>query len=123
MAWRADPATCAAGHGGDGFIKFRDIEELSSEDLAEAVLQAAANKRFARAMLIADTCQAGTLFEGVWGLNIPNARIITVGSSKRDENSLAVAGDSFLGVPTLDRFTHALGAAALKPAIWPPRPR
>ena len=86
------------------------MEELSSEDLASAVQQAAANTRFARAMLIADTCQAGTLFEGVWELDIPRASVITVGSSRRNENSLAVPGDMHLGTPTLDRFTHALGA-------------
>lgn len=51
------------GHGGDGFLKFHDKEELASEDLAVALRSAEAAGRFGEVLLLLDTCQAATLTE------------------------------------------------------------
>ena len=45
------------GHGGDGFLKFADREELTAGQLAAAVAAA----RFRRLLLAVDTCQAASL--------------------------------------------------------------
>ena len=54
--------TCRAqvyltGHGGNGFLKFQDREELTAGQLAAAVARA----RFRRLLLAVDTCQAASL--------------------------------------------------------------
>lgn len=51
------------GHGGDGFLKFHDREELAAEDLATALSVAEAASRFGEALIVLDTCQAATLTE------------------------------------------------------------
>ena len=51
------------GHGGDGFLKFHDREELAAEDLATALSLAEAAERFSEALVVLDTCQAATLTE------------------------------------------------------------
>jgi hypothetical protein len=53
------------GHGGDGFLKFHDKEELSYADVAAALADAFALGRFGRAVLVADTCQAATVADAV----------------------------------------------------------
>ncbi len=45
------------GHGGNGFLKFQDREELSAARLAAAVGRA----RFRRLLIAVDTCQAASL--------------------------------------------------------------
>lgn len=45
------------GHGGNGFLKFQDREELTAGQLAAAT----ARTRFRRLLLAVDTCQAASL--------------------------------------------------------------
>jgi glycosylphosphatidylinositol transamidase (GPIT) subunit GPI8 len=45
------------GHGGDGFLKFNDYEEVSSHDIADAVEQMHQQRRYNEMLLIVDTCQ------------------------------------------------------------------
>ncbi len=45
------------GHGGNGFLKFQDREELTAARLAGAIARA----RFRRLLLVLDTCQAASL--------------------------------------------------------------
>ena len=49
------------GHGGDTFFKFRDEVELTAGELASALVLARLKGRFARAVLVIDTCQASTM--------------------------------------------------------------
>lgn len=65
------------GHGGDGFLKFHDQDELLEADLAAAVAQMHASKRYGRLLIMLDTCQAATMYRSV---KVPNW--IGVASSK-----------------------------------------
>ena len=54
------------GHGGDGFLKFSDKEELSSEDLASALAEARASGRFVIVMIIVVKCCNSISHRGSW---------------------------------------------------------
>ena len=49
------------GHGGDGFLKFLDHEELGAEDLAAGIQEMWDKRRYRRLLVVAETCQAETL--------------------------------------------------------------
>lgn len=53
------------GHGGDGFLKFHDKEELSYAEFASSLADAHAVGRFGKTLVIADTCQAATVGDGI----------------------------------------------------------
>jgi len=53
------------GHGGNGFLKFHDFEEMSYPELAASLFDARASGRFGRALVIADTCQAESIGYGI----------------------------------------------------------
>jgi glycosylphosphatidylinositol transamidase (GPIT) subunit GPI8 len=53
------------GHGGNGFLKFHDFEEMSYPELAAALFDARARGRFGKALVIADTCQAESIGFGL----------------------------------------------------------
>ena len=89
-----------SGHGGDEFLKFRDIEEISSQDLGFAFEEMESKKRYNEILLIVDTCQASTL-----GNSINSPRIITIGSSGKGENSYAYESVPELGIAVIDRFS------------------
>ena len=91
------------GHGGDGFLKFSDKEELASHDLAKALEAARLAGRFASALAVFDTCQAATL-----GEPIISPGVVVLSSSLRAENSYAAGFDSSLGLALADGFTRAL---------------
>ena len=44
-----------SGHGGDGFLKFRDSEEMSSLDIAETLEQMHQKRRYKEILYITDT--------------------------------------------------------------------
>ncbi len=59
---------CCVGHGGDGFLKFQDHEEISSAELADAFQQMWQKKRFATMQCTVEYClllyrQYCTLFD------------------------------------------------------------
>jgi glycosylphosphatidylinositol transamidase (GPIT) subunit GPI8 len=89
------------GHGGDGFFKFQDIQEL--EALFFAQLIASLEGRFAKLLILLDTCQAATM-----GSYITTPGVFFLGSSKQGENSYALHVHEKLGVAVVDRFTYAL---------------
>lgn len=90
------------GHGGDEFLKFQDFEEIASQDIADAIQEMHVKKRYHELFFMVDTCQAGTLANS---LTSPN--VVTIGSSKRDQNSYAHSADMTVGVSLIDRFTSA----------------
>lgn len=89
------------GHGGDGFLKFQDFEELQSHDLADAVKQMKEKHRFKELLIMVDTCQASTLFA-----QLQSPGVLTIGSSMKGENSYSHHLDSDVGVSVVDRFTY-----------------
>lgn len=91
-----------SGHGGNGFFKFRDIDELSSHSLASSIESMYRNRRYRKLLLVIDTCQASTMGEFI---HSPNVTIIA--SSQQGENSYAHNAHEELGVALIDRFSYA----------------
>ncbi|PFH31171.1 peptidase c13 family protein [Besnoitia besnoiti] len=90
-----------SGHGGEGFLKFQDWEEITTVDLGDAIAQMKAQKRFKRMLVIAETCQGSTLLDG-----ISTPGVLGMASSKLKENSYSHHADGVLGVAVIDRWTY-----------------
>jgi phosphatidylinositol glycan class K len=88
------------GHGGDQFFKFQDEEELTAQDIANMLEELYRRKKFGKALVIADTCQAFTLFDKV---QTPN--VWALGTSLRGENAYAHHSDKQLGLSVIERWT------------------
>ncbi|XP_002166023.1 GPI-anchor transamidase [Hydra vulgaris] len=91
------------GHGGDGFLKFQESEEISSIELADAFHQMFEKGRYNELLLLADTCQAASLYKDIYSPNI-----LAAASSRVGEDSLSHHDDATLGVPIIDRWTYYL---------------
>lgn len=89
------------GHGGEDFLKFQDAEEIASHDIADALAQMHAKKRYNELLFMIDTCQANTMFSKFYSPNV-----IAVGSSELDESSYSHHSDVEIGVAVVDRFTY-----------------
>ena len=74
-----------SGHGGDGFLKFQDSEEISDLELADVIEQMWQKKRYNQILFMIDTCQAQSMF-----LKIYSPNVVSIGSSKVGEDSLSV---------------------------------
>lgn len=90
------------GHGGDGFLKFADHEEMSSVDLADAIHTAHSQRRYNELLFVADTCQASTLAAA---LRSPG--VVALSSSSLGEPSWSAQPDGGVGLTLIDRFTRA----------------
>ncbi|XP_077986599.1 GPI-anchor transamidase-like [Glandiceps talaboti] len=91
------------GHGGDGFLKFQDAEEISSIELADAFEQMWQKRRYHEILYIIDTCQAVSMYQKFYSPNI-----VAAGSSQVGEDSLSHHVDPAIGVYIIDRFTYYL---------------
>ncbi|VUZ53034.1 unnamed protein product [Hymenolepis diminuta] len=89
------------GHGGNGFLKFQDDNELSSVELADVINQMWLRRRYNEILLITDSCQAESMGSMVYSPNV-----ITVGSSKIGEDSFAHHFDTTIGVFVADRYSY-----------------
>ncbi|XP_028408342.1 GPI-anchor transamidase-like [Dendronephthya gigantea] len=89
------------GHGGDGFLKFQDSEEISNIELADAFEQMWQKERYHEIFFMVDTCQAGSMHQQFYSPNI-----LAVGSSKVGEDSLSHHSDPEIGVYVVDRYTY-----------------
>lgn len=89
------------GHGGDGFLKFQDNEEIGSRDLGDAIGQMWEKRRYGRMLVMVDTCQANTLYQDIW-----SPGVLATGSSELGENSYSHHSDMDIGVAVIDSFTH-----------------
>jgi glycosylphosphatidylinositol transamidase (GPIT) subunit GPI8 len=92
------------GHGGDQFFKFQDHEEIMANQIAETLQQMHVSKMYKEILLVADTCQAFTLSDGIVKRQIPN--VIVVGSSLRGQSSYAHSSDRTLGLSVIEKYTH-----------------
>lgn len=91
------------GHGGEGFLKFHDQQELTASDLGDALLQMWLQGRYGEALILVDTCQASTL-----NTELRSPGVIAAGSSGLGENSYSRDTDFQLGLSLVDRFTFAV---------------
>ena len=89
------------GHGGDGFLKFQDSEEITAVELADAFEQMYQKRRYNEILLISETCQAESM-----GMKLYSPNILSIGSSKVGEDSLSHHGDPTIGVYVVDRYTY-----------------
>ncbi|XP_015439752.1 PREDICTED: putative GPI-anchor transamidase [Dufourea novaeangliae] len=89
------------GHGGNGFLKFQDSEEITSQELGDALEQMWQKRRYHEILFIVDTCQASSMYEKFYSPNI-----LAVGSSLVGEDSLSHHLDPAIGVYIIDRYTY-----------------
>ncbi|KAJ1608782.1 glycosylphosphatidylinositol transamidase [Cryptosporidium canis] len=89
------------GHGGDGFLKFQDFEEMTSLELSNAIREMKAQKRFNKMFIISETCQASTLHN-----HLDFENVYAIGCSNLGQSSYSKHFKSEIGVATIDRFTH-----------------
>ncbi len=78
------------GHGGNGFLKFQDLEELTAARLAGAVGRA----RFRRLLLVLDTCQAASLAAALAAPGVAAMASSAVGASQPSSWRPGVAAQS-----------------------------
>lgn len=88
------------GHGGDGFLKFQDSEEITSQELADAIEQMWQKRRYHEIFFMIDTCQAASMYERFYSPNI-----LAMASSLVGEDSLSHHVDPAIGVYIIDRYT------------------
>ncbi|XP_033313513.1 uncharacterized protein LOC117212668 [Bombus bifarius] len=89
------------GHGGNGFLKFQDSEEITSKELGDALEQMWQKRRYHEILFIVDTCQASSMYEKFYSPNI-----LAVASSLVGEDSLSHHLDPAIGVYIIDRYTY-----------------
>ncbi|CAB4058610.1 PIGK [Lepeophtheirus salmonis] len=89
------------GHGGDGFLKFQDSEEVTNIELADAFEQMRSKKRYNEIFFMIDTCQAASMYSKFYSPNI-----LAVASSLEGEDSLSHHVDPAIGVYIIDRYTY-----------------
>lgn len=91
------------GHGGDGFLKFHDQNELLSSDLAAAISQMHEEKRYNELLIMLDTCQAASMYSEV---DAPHWAGIA--SSHLGQSSYALLNDPRVGAHLVDEFSYHL---------------
>nr|ACO11595.1 GPI-anchor transamidase precursor [Caligus rogercresseyi] len=89
------------GHGGDGFLKFQDSEEVTNIELADAFEQMRSKKRYNEIFFMIDTCRAASMYSKFYSPNI-----LAVASSLEGEDSLSHHVDPAIGVYIIDRYTY-----------------
>jgi len=89
------------GHGGDGFLKFQDAEELTNVDLADAIEIMWQNNRYNELFVIADTCQSESMYQRIYSPNV-----LATSSSLVGQDSLSHHVDRSIGVYIIDRYTY-----------------
>uniref|UniRef100_G1SPG6 GPI-anchor transamidase n=1 Tax=Oryctolagus cuniculus TaxID=9986 RepID=G1SPG6_RABIT len=72
------------GHGGNGFLKFQDSEEITNIELADAFEQMWQKRRYNELLFIIDTCQGASMYERFYSPNI-----MALASSQVGEDSLS----------------------------------
>ena len=88
------------GHGGEGFLKYHDTETLTDEDLEQTIDIMHSKKRYAKMLIIIETCNGAAL---CYRIKAPN--VVCVTSSHVGEDSWSLEQDRDMGVHVIDRFT------------------
>lgn len=89
------------GHGGEGFLKFQDNEEITNKELADAFQQMWEKKRYNEIFYMIDSCQASSMYDLFYSPNI-----LATSSSLVGEDSYSHQHDSSIGVHVIDRYTY-----------------
>uniref|UniRef100_G3TPF3 GPI-anchor transamidase n=1 Tax=Loxodonta africana TaxID=9785 RepID=G3TPF3_LOXAF len=92
--------TQSVRHGGNGFLKFQDSEEITNIELADAFEQMWQKRRYNELLFIIDTCQGASMYERFYSPNI-----MALASSQVGEDSLSHQPDPAIGVHLMDRYT------------------
>ncbi|XP_055497294.1 GPI-anchor transamidase isoform X2 [Leucoraja erinacea] len=100
------------GHGGNGFLKFQDSEEITNVELGDAFEQMWQKRRYHELLFIIDTCQGASMYERFYSPNI-----MALASSQVGEDSLSHQPDLAIGVHLMDRYTYYL--LEFLEDIWP----
>eukprot|EP01053_Blabericola_migrator_P001003 Blabericola_migrator_1__1002@NODE_1251_length_4978_cov_149_408267_g845_i0_p3_GENE_NODE_1251_length_4978_cov_149_408267_g845_i0NODE_1251_length_4978_cov_149_408267_g845_i0_p3_ORF_typecomplete_len281_score50_71Peptidase_C13/PF01650_18/3e55Peptidase_C14/PF00656_22/0_1_NODE_1251_length_4978_cov_149_408267_g845_i021382980 len=87
------------GHGGNQFTKFQDFDELSSDQMGEAILELKVKGKYRELFLMVDSCQALTLGDEIYA---PNT--VVLGTSQIDENAYSCNDDPVIGLSLMDRL-------------------
>jgi len=90
------------GHGGEGFLKFQDTEEVSDQDFADAIHEMKEKKRFNEMLFIADTCHAESLL-----LKVNTPGVLGISSARVDQDSYSYPPQKNIGASVIDRFTYS----------------
>ncbi|BFU23817.1 GPI-anchor transamidase, putative [Entamoeba histolytica HM-1:IMSS-B] len=85
------------GHGGEGFMKFQNRDEITSYDIEYMFKEMEIMKRYKEVMFVVDTCQATSLSDRIKAKNI-----ITVGSSVTGQSSYSGYISNEIGAITSD---------------------
>ncbi|KAM4021640.1 LOW QUALITY PROTEIN: GPI-anchor transamidase [Anomaloglossus baeobatrachus] len=99
------------GHGGNGFLKFQDSEEITNVELADAFEQMWQKRRYNELLFIIDTCQGASMYERFYSPNI-----IALASSQVGEDSLSHQPDMAICVHLMDRYTFYVVFEEIHPA-------
>lgn len=91
------------GHGGEEFLKFRNVEELRAVDFADVVDNMKRVMGFEELLVILDTCQADSFFR-----NIRTSGVIAISGAVTGQSSHSSDFDEILGLPLSDRFSAAI---------------
>lgn len=89
------------GHGGEGFLKFQDVDTLYTEDIGKMFDLMHTQRMYHKLLFIAETCHAESLC-----LSIRAPNIACVASSAVDKDSFSHHNDQALGVDVIDAFTY-----------------
>ena len=90
--WLLNLLPLFSGHGGDGFLKFQDSEEITNIELADAFKQMWSKRRYHEIFFMIDTCQAASMYQEFYSPNI-----LAVASSLVGEDSLSHHIDTSIG--------------------------
>lgn len=96
------------GHGGIGFAKVQDFEEIREEEWQKAIRSMKQRGGFGRMLWLADTCRAASLWEGMTPEEMQAMHVGVFGSSGRRESSYAFRQSAALGQAVVDGFSYFL---------------
>jgi phosphatidylinositol glycan class K len=91
------------GHGGDRYMKIQYLEILFSRHFSDFFEELFVSKKVDRALVMSDTCSAGTLFY----TTTATANALLIGSSSWDEHALSEGFDKYIGQPLKDKMSSA----------------
>ncbi|QDZ19667.1 GPI-anchor transamidase [Chloropicon primus] len=99
----SDVLVYVTGHGGENFMKFQDKDQMSGEDIADALREMGALGRYREVSLVVDTCKASTFCQHI---SSPNTTCLA--SSLRGQNSYSKHSSGEVGNSLVDEMTYLL---------------
>lgn len=91
------------GHGGDEFLKFREVDQIKAKEFAEIISDMKRILKFDELLIILDTCEALSMFK-----YISTDGVTVIASSEIRQKSLSTHYDSEYNIPLSDMFTFTM---------------